>query len=48
MYINVKLEADNAKLHLCKTGQLNIIESELNDHNVAVSTSFDESWNIRS
>ena len=34
MDVNLKLEAHDAKLYLCKTGQLNITEIELNDHNV--------------
>ena len=46
--INLKLEAHNAKLYLCKTGQLNITENELNDHNSEISASFDGSWNTRS
>ena len=41
--VNLKLEAHNAKSYLCKTGQLNITENELNDHNVAISASFDGS-----
>ena len=45
--VNLKLEAHNAKLYLCKTGQLNITENELNDHNVEISASFDGSWNTR-
>ena len=43
MDINLKLEAHNAKLYLCKTGQLNITENELKDHNVEISASFDGS-----
>ena len=29
--------------YLCKTGPLNKAENELNDHNVPISASFDES-----
>ena len=43
--INLKLEVHNAKLYLCKIGQLNITENELNDHNVEINASFDGSWN---
>ena len=45
--VNLKLEAHNAKLYLCKTGQLNITENELNDHNAEISARFDGSWNTR-
>ena len=47
MNVNLKLEAHNVKLYLCKTDELNIIENELNNHNVEVSASFDGSWTIR-
>ena len=47
MDVNLKLKVHNAKLYLCKTGKLNITENELNDHNVEISASFDESWNTR-
>ena len=43
--VNLKLEAHNVKLYLCKIGQLNITENELNDHNVEINASFDGSWN---
>ena len=44
---NLKLEAHNVQLYLCKAGQLNITENELNYHNVEISASFDGSWNTR-
>ena len=47
MDIDLKLEAHNAKLYLCKSGQLNITENELNDYNVEISASFDGSWNTQ-
>ena len=47
MDVNLKLEEHNAKLYLCKTGQLNITENELNEHNIEISASFDGSWNTR-
>ena len=47
MDVNSKLKAHNAKSYLCKTGQLNITENELNDHNVEISASFDGSWNTQ-
>ena len=47
MDVNLKLEVHDAKLYLCKTGQLNITENELNDHNVEISASFEVSWNTR-
>ena len=47
MDLNLKLEAHNAKSYLRKTGQLNITENELNDHNVENSASFDGSWNTQ-
>ena len=47
MDVNLKLEAHNAKLYLCKTGHLNITENELNQHNVEISEGFDGSWDIR-
>ena len=39
MDLNLRLEAHNAKSYLCKTGQLNITENEVNDHNVEIRAS---------
>ena len=45
MDLTLKLEAHNAKLYLCKIGQLNRKKDELNGHNVAISACFDGFWN---
>ena len=45
--VNLELETHNAKLYLYKTGQLNITENELNDHNVAISAGSNGSWNTQ-
>ena len=37
----------NAKLYLCKTGQLDITENELNDHNIAINARLDGFWNTQ-